>query len=128
MNEAAADTLERDGWVVLPDVLSPEEVTRYRTLLEPILEANGLGRTTFEGRSTERVYALLAKCPEIAALAEHPAILELADPLMERGYLLSSVQAVRIHEGESASACRDRETLVRGSSGIWRDRSSERML
>ncbi len=94
--------LEREGWVVLPDVLSAEEVARLRALLEPVLARNGRGRTGFEGRATERVYALVAKCPEVAALAEHPRVLEIGDALMEPDYLLSSVQAVRIHPGESA--------------------------
>ena len=121
------ETLREQGWVVLPDVLSPAEVEAYRNAVMPVVEANGRGRTDFEGRSTDRVYALLGKCPEIAALAEHPRVLELGDAVMKPGYLLSSAQAVRIHEGESAQGLhadddpvgfdRPREPL--GFSTMW---------
>ncbi|MEM9176259.1 MAG: phytanoyl-CoA dioxygenase family protein [Myxococcota bacterium] len=121
------EVLEREGWVVVPDLLSEAELDRYTALLEPVLAANGRGRTDFEGRATERVYALLAKCPEIAALAEHPAIVDLCDPLMATDYLLSSVQAIRIHEGQAAQPlhCDDdpgvleRPRPLHGYSVMW---------
>ena len=35
-----------------------------------MLGGERFGRNPFEGQRSERVYALLAKCPEVAALAD----------------------------------------------------------
>ena len=102
--ERECEELREHGWVVLPDVLSGDEVAALRAALAPVVAENGLGRNPFEGTRTERVYALLAKCPAVAPLVEHPRILALGDAFLTAGYLLSSVQAVNIHPGETAQA------------------------
>jgi ectoine hydroxylase-related dioxygenase (phytanoyl-CoA dioxygenase family) len=102
--DAVTAELIETGWLVLPGLLDAGEVTRLRELLAPVLAANPRGRSDFEGRHTERVYSLLAKCPEIAALAERPRVLEIGERICDPGFLLSSVQAVNIHPGESAQA------------------------
>ena len=103
-DDDATTTLRERGFVVLRDVLSSSEVASLRQALAPVVAANGLGRNPFEGRRTQRVYALLAKCPDVACLAEHPRVLALGDAFLEPGYLLSSVQAVNILPGEQAQA------------------------
>ncbi len=119
--------LREEGWVVLRDLLSGREIAALRAALAPVVAANGLGRNDFEGRRTERVYALLAKCAEVAMLVEHPRILAIGDAFLEPGYLLSSVQAVNIHPGERAQAlhCDDdagappRPRTPQGFSTMW---------
>ena len=96
--------LAHDGYVILPDVLSRAEVTELRDALDGVLPGSRFGRKAFEGERTERVYSLLAKCPEVAALAEHPRVLALGDRFVDPGFLISSVQAVKIHSGERAQA------------------------
>ena len=98
-----------------------------RGLRRAVLGEQRFGRKPFEGQRTERVYALLAKCPEVAQLVEHPRVLAIGDAFLESGYLLSSIQAVNIHPGEQAQAlhCDDdagappRPRAPQGFSCMW---------
>lgn len=119
--------LRERGYRVIPDLLGSDEVTALRAALEPVLGMRRFGRNPFEGQRTERVYALLAKCPAVAPLVEHPRILAIGDAFLESGYLLSSIQAVNIHPGERAQAlhCDDdagappRPRAPQGFSCMW---------
>ena len=53
--------LERQGYAVLPDVLTADEVRVVRDALAPHLEHGPSGRNEFEGFDTQRVYCLVAK-------------------------------------------------------------------
>jgi hypothetical protein len=75
--DAHASAILRDGYVVLREVLSPEEVGAMRAALAPWLQGKLMGRNDFEGFQSERVYALLAKDPALALLVEHPRIVAL---------------------------------------------------
>jgi ectoine hydroxylase-related dioxygenase (phytanoyl-CoA dioxygenase family) len=52
--------LLREGYVVLENVLSPEEIQTLSEALEPHLLADQRGRNRFEGRKTNRVYDLVS--------------------------------------------------------------------
>jgi ectoine hydroxylase-related dioxygenase (phytanoyl-CoA dioxygenase family) len=102
---ADLDAFQRDGYVVLPSLLAPHELDAVLEGLEPYLGGDApLGRNDFEGRQTNRVYALLAKVPAMAALVEHPRVLSLVDALLEPGYLLSAALAINLLPGETAQA------------------------
>lgn len=124
---AVADHLRREGWAVLPDMLSRDEIASLRDGLAPVLGGERFGRGDFEGRKTERIYALLAKCEAVAPLVEHPAILALCDQFLAQGYLLSTIQAINIHPGEAGQElhCDDdagappRPRLPQGLSTMW---------
>ena len=85
------------------------------------------GRNDFEGYSTNRVYALLAKAPSIAALVEHPAVVEILDALLLPGYLLSANLAINLLPGETAQTLHTDDGFYRvprpraaiGVSAIW---------
>jgi ectoine hydroxylase-related dioxygenase (phytanoyl-CoA dioxygenase family) len=97
----ALSSLRDDGYVVLRDILSIDEIGEIRTALAPHLGRRALGRNNFEGHETERVYSLVAKGAPFERLVEHPRILELCDALLEPGYLLTASQAICIHPGET---------------------------
>ncbi len=102
---ADLDSFQRDGYVVLDGLLAPHQLDAVLEGLSPYLDASApLGRNDFEGRHTNRVYALLAKVPAMAAIVEHPRVLGLLDALLEPGYLLSAALAINLLPGETAQA------------------------
>ena len=98
------DGIRDEGYIVLEDLLSDEEIATTLSELEPHFGAEGWGRTDFEGLRTERIYSLLAKCPSVARMVEHPRILEILDAFLRPSRLLAACQATRIHPGETAQA------------------------
>ena len=93
--------LHQQGYVVVPSLLSPEQIDRIKAELAPYLRGTLRGRNNFEGFDTERVYALLAKAPVIAELVEHPRVLPILDRLLAPNYLLSANLAIQLYSGET---------------------------
>ena len=125
--DAQVDTIRRDGFVVLPDVLSPAQVEAMRVALAPYLQGKRMGRNDFEGFYSERVYALLAKDPALGLLVEHPRLLAIVDRLLARSYLLSAFLAINVHPGETSQGWHfddggcmvPRPRPMHGVSAIW---------
>ena len=70
---ATLDRLDTDGYVVLERAVGDDTLGRIKDELRPWLgDGAHRGRNDFEGDSTNRVYALLAKAPSVARLVEHP--------------------------------------------------------
>ncbi|WP_069162667.1 phytanoyl-CoA dioxygenase family protein [Nocardia altamirensis] len=123
--EADLAAVRRDGYVILPDLLSPDELADIRTAVEPLLDRHG--RNLFEGHTTQRVYSVLNKTRTCDRIADHPRILALLDRLFLPNYLLSMLQVINILPGEQAQMLhtddgfypipRPREAL--GAATIW---------
>ncbi|QBS44636.1 phytanoyl-CoA dioxygenase family protein [Nocardia sp. CS682] len=98
----AADlaAVERDGYVILPDLLTPPELDEIREAVAPLLDRRG--RNRFEGPTTQRVYSVLNKTRTCDRIADHPRILALLDRLLLPNYLLSMLQVINILPGEQA--------------------------
>lgn len=98
----AADlaALERDGYVILPDLLSAAELAEIRASVTPLLDRTG--RNGFEGRATQRVYSVLNKTRACDRIVDHPRVLALLDRLFMPNYLLSMLQVINIEPGEQA--------------------------
>ncbi|MFF3226846.1 phytanoyl-CoA dioxygenase family protein [Nocardia suismassiliense] len=98
----AADlaAVERDGYVILPDLLTPPELDDIREAVAPLLDRRG--RNRFEGPTTQRVYSVLNKTRTCDRIADHPRILALLDRLLLPNYLLSMLQVINILPGEQA--------------------------
>jgi len=99
---SAARAIREDGYIILPELIGPEMVQQIRDELAPYLCQQHMGRNDFEGFRSERVYALLAKAPAVAAIVEHPAVLAIVDQFLPPNYLLSSALAINVHPGETA--------------------------
>jgi len=95
-------TLDAQGFVVLPELLSAADCAEIRAALASHLDQGLLGRNPFEGHRTERVYALVALGGIFERTALHPRVLALCDALLQPGYLLTASQAIRILPGEAA--------------------------
>jgi ectoine hydroxylase-related dioxygenase (phytanoyl-CoA dioxygenase family) len=94
--------LDRDGFVILASVLDAGELAAIVAALAPHEGARPRGRNEFEGTSSTRVYSLAGKGEVFRRLAEHPRIVAILDRTLERNYLLSTLQSIRLHPGETA--------------------------
>ncbi len=92
---------DRDGIIRFDNVLSEEMLGGIRAALAPHLGQDIHGRNEFEGRETNRVYALLAKGAVFSELATHPLVLAFAEADLGRECLLSACLAINIHPGET---------------------------
>ncbi len=92
--------VQRDGYVVLPELLSPDQLAEIRAEVTPLLNLHG--RNNFEGRATQRVYSVLNKTRACDVVADHPRVLALLDRLLLPNYLLSMLQVISIQPGEQA--------------------------
>lgn len=84
--DADLAAVERDGYVILDDLISPEECERVRAAGTPLLDKTG--RNNFEGERTQRVYSVLNKTRACDHLVDHPRVLVLLDRLFLPNYLL----------------------------------------
>jgi ectoine hydroxylase-related dioxygenase (phytanoyl-CoA dioxygenase family) len=96
-----AQRLLEDGYVVVGDLLSPDEVAAARADLSRVLRSTPTGRNDFEGRATQRVYALFAKTRTFDRAATGPLLLEVLDQVLGH-YQLSAPVGIRIGPGETA--------------------------
>jgi hypothetical protein len=92
--------VERDGYVILKGLLTPEECERIRAEVSPLL--GRMGRNAFEGKQTQRIYSVLNKTRACDRLVDHPRVLALLDRLFLPNYLLSQLQVININPGEDA--------------------------
>ena len=95
---------ERDGFVVLERIISPEQVERLKAALLSVEERNGLGyaKTSFEGLKTVRINNLLAYDESFWDVPLEPAVLGLCESLLDRELLLSSLCSLTLGPGQTA--------------------------
>jgi ectoine hydroxylase-related dioxygenase (phytanoyl-CoA dioxygenase family) len=93
--------LRRDGFVILEQLLAASEIAAIEAALEPLERGHPTGRNDFEGERSQRVYSLAAKGEVFLQLACHARVLELVDALLLPNCLLSTLQSIRLHPGET---------------------------
>ncbi|MCR6645815.1 MAG: phytanoyl-CoA dioxygenase family protein [Terricaulis sp.] len=101
------ETLERDGFVVLENVLDARRSQKLADELEPWLQATPRCEGDFYGWKTTRVGGLLSKAPSVADLVMDPYILAIAEALLLPNcdcIQLNLTQAVRVHGQERPQA------------------------
>ncbi len=94
--------LERDGYAIVPHLLSPQEASEKRAELSRVLAAIPTGRNDFEGFKTQRIYALFAKTRAFDGPATHPLVLGVLDRVLGASYQLSAPVGIQIGPGEKA--------------------------
>src|ERR1022692_1144348 len=82
--EAIAALLDRDGALILDDVLPRAEIERVRGEIDPYIDATAVGRDSFTGFQTTRTGALVARSPACRDLVMHPAMLAACDVFLKR--------------------------------------------
>jgi ectoine hydroxylase-related dioxygenase (phytanoyl-CoA dioxygenase family) len=98
------ERFERDGYVILESVLARSELEAIQQALAPLEAERPRGRNDFEGRMSTRVYSLAGRGAPFTDLVAHPRVLELVDRLLLPSFLLSTMQSIRLHPGETAQA------------------------
>ncbi|MHB8463575.1 MAG: phytanoyl-CoA dioxygenase family protein [Acidimicrobiales bacterium] len=93
--------LHEDGYATIPDAIDADQVSWIRADFERMLATTPTGRDDFEGRQTQRVYALFAKTRSLDALATHPVVLRVLDEVLGT-YELSAPAGIAIGPGETA--------------------------
>jgi ectoine hydroxylase-related dioxygenase (phytanoyl-CoA dioxygenase family) len=96
-----ASRLLADGYVVVAGMMDKPGVDAARADLGRVLGSTPTGRNSFEGFTTQRVYALFAKTRTFDAAATHPLLLAVLDEVL-RHYQLSAPVGIRIGPGEKA--------------------------
>ena len=99
--EAALIDVHDRGYVIIEDVLSPGDCEDYRQILEHFMAVSPTGRNVFEGTSSHRLYALLAKSDRFAGMIEHPLALAFAEHFLGESCLLSACLSINLHPGET---------------------------
>ena len=100
-SQDVARRLMDDGYVVVSGLLTAAGVRSAAADLRRVLEAVPQGRNAFEGRSTQRIYALFAKTRAFDQAAIHPLVLEVLDQVLGH-YQLSAPVGISIGPGEQA--------------------------
>jgi len=93
--------LEKDGYATVEGLFSPDEVAGARADLRRVLENTPMGRNTFEGFRTRRVYALFAKTRAFDGAATHPLVLAVTERVLGHCHL-SAPTGIEIGPGEVA--------------------------
>ena len=96
------EDLERDGYVVVPDVLNDGDIDAVRAALAPELAKGYRGRNPFEGHRTQRAYCLVAKSRAFDRLILDPSILDLCERVLGPNFLLTATLAIKLEPGETA--------------------------
>lgn len=98
--DAQQAQLMEDGYIILEGMVSEEQLAELRAASAPHLEP--LGRNSFEGERTQRIYGLPEKMRAADAFVTHPLVLAHLDRLMQPNYLLSQAQVINILDGSPA--------------------------
>ena len=97
---AYARLIDNEGYAIIRDFLSPEDLTEVRRVLALYLGTHQ-GRNDFEGTRTERVYTLVARARVFWKIALDPRVMALCERYFQPGFLLTTSQAINIHPGET---------------------------
>ena len=100
--EEVSGKLDTDGYAVIENYLSADDVAAKRADLARVLATNPTGRNDFEGFSTQRIYALFAKTRTFDAQATDPLINGVLEHVLGPGFLLSAPVGISIGPGEKA--------------------------
>lgn len=90
--------LQRDGFVIIPNVAPVDQLEQIKTEMLGLLEYDG--RNEFEGFKTRRLYSVIEKSLACNPLVDHPTVLALLDKILRPNYLLSQLQAINVLPGE----------------------------
>ena len=101
--DAHAKEIETQGFTVLRDVIAPDVVAELREGIGAHFERLKIpfGSNDFLGRHTRRLFNLLGRDRLFEQIPLHPGVLPLAEAVLDRELLLSSLTAIEMQPGET---------------------------
>jgi ectoine hydroxylase-related dioxygenase (phytanoyl-CoA dioxygenase family) len=101
--EIINNILDRDGCIIIENVLSAAELAALKAELDPHFLKTALCHGDFYGHQTKRLSGLVEKSASCRSMCVQPKILEVMDAFLLKGsreYQLNLTQAIRIGPGE----------------------------
>ena len=98
--ESQHEALLRQGYVILHDLIDSDALEALREGASAHL--NHVGRNSFEGERTQRIYGVPEKLRAADPFIVHPLVLAHIDRLLQPNYLLSQAQVINIMSGSPA--------------------------
>lgn len=97
--------LDRDGCVILGNLVPIRSVARLRADLAPLFHATATGQDDFSGQRTRRVAGLVRKLPFIHPILTDPSLLAVMSGIFEKhcdSFQLNVTQAIDLGPDETA--------------------------
>lgn len=103
------DTFRTQGYVVLERLISPEQVQALKTAMLAAEETRGYSyaKTSFEGYKTVRINNLLTYDEAFWDVPLQPEVLRLAEAILDKELLLSSLCTLTLGPGQTAQPLHD---------------------
>ena len=95
--------LNEDGYTIVEDFLSPGQLAAFRAGMAAFFGTHR-GRNDFEGRTTERVYTMVARGAVFEEITADPRLMALLAGFLKPSFLLSASHAICIYPGEAAQS------------------------
>ncbi len=118
--EASLAQLRTQGFCILPHLLGPEVIAQLDGDIAERFLDTPFSQGGFYGSRTKRFGRLLMRAPAAHLLAEHPAIVAIAERLLEPfcdTIQLNVMQAIEIHPGEIAQLPHRDQDMWHGPKG-----------
>ncbi|MFV0308567.1 MAG: phytanoyl-CoA dioxygenase family protein [Desertimonas sp.] len=98
-----AEHIGRWGYAIVDDVVGPVLLDRLAEEAAPYVRGTATGRDGYDGRSTRRTGALIARCPAARELVMHPTALGTVGGVLAHAttFQLHLTQIISIEPGES---------------------------
>lgn len=112
------DHVLEHGYVILPSIFTPAQVSLALKELDRLETLNSSGpaskggRNAFEGFKTNRIYALADKSRAFDCFPIHDTVLKLNDYFLQPNYLMTSYHTVNIGPGSEAQLIHTDDGLI----------------
>jgi len=108
------ERIAEQGYTILEAVIEPEFVDALLADLDRIVRKRGIepARNDFEGHTTLRAYNLLARGRIWEGVPVHPMVLPIAEGVLDKGLLVSSLSSIDIRAGEKAQPIHADDQLI----------------
>jgi hypothetical protein len=99
-----AKVVDRDGAVIVDQLLSPQAMDRVMEEIQPWIEATPFGSDESAGRRTRRTGGLVARSPRCRELISNPLVLSAIGKVLHRAtsYQLHLTQVINLSPGENS--------------------------